>query len=73
MRRSRPMPDRDHGPSASHLLQRYRCRCGHLPTHHMSIAPIGDSGNFRLLPLGPCELCGPGLCPAYVPAPPRGR
>ena len=56
-------------PGPTGAVQRFRCRCGHLPTQHMSVVLIEGSGNFRLSPTGPCELCGPGLCPAYSPAP----
>ncbi len=46
---------------------RARCRCGHLPTHHMVVVPMGSSGNFRLEPSGPCALCGEAVCRKYSP------
>lgn len=46
---------------------RSRCRCGHLPTHHMAVAPIGTSGNYRLEPTAPCAICGEGICRKYSP------
>jgi hypothetical protein len=44
---------------------RARCRCGHLPTHHMVVVPVGTSGNYRLEPAGLCALCGEGTCRKY--------
>ncbi|HXQ48170.1 MAG TPA: hypothetical protein VN842_00105 [Thermoplasmata archaeon] len=49
------------------LPLRARCRCGHLPTHHMVVLPVGASGNFRLEPSGPCALCGEGICRKFSP------
>ncbi|HTW55530.1 MAG TPA: hypothetical protein VMG36_03675 [Thermoplasmata archaeon] len=49
---------------------RGRCRCGHLPTHHMVVAPAPGGGGYRLDPSGPCQLCGEASCRAYVAAPP---
>ena len=44
-----------------------RCRCGHLPTHHMEVVAIGSSASFRLVPTGPCSLCGESVCRRYTP------
>jgi len=44
-----------------------RCRCGHLPTHHMVVVPVGATGNYRLEPTGPCALCGEGTCRKFSP------
>ncbi|MGP8075504.1 MAG: hypothetical protein ACLP8Y_02035 [Thermoplasmata archaeon] len=44
-----------------------RCRCGHLPTHHMEVAGIGRTASFRLAPTGPCVLCGESVCRRYTP------
>ncbi|MGP8158074.1 MAG: hypothetical protein ACLPWO_00450 [Thermoplasmata archaeon] len=44
-----------------------RCRCGHLPTHHMGVVAIGSTASFRLLPSGPCALCGEAVCHRYTP------
>ncbi|HTW39627.1 MAG TPA: hypothetical protein VMF04_02045 [Thermoplasmata archaeon] len=55
---------------AAALSAHARCRCGHLPTHHMVVQPIGSSGNFRLEPFGPCALCGEGVCRKFAPAGP---
>ncbi|MGD1099192.1 MAG: hypothetical protein ABR888_02455 [Thermoplasmata archaeon] len=46
---------------------RPRCRCGHLPTHHMEVVAIGTSASFRLQPTGPCALCGEAVCHRYTP------
>ncbi len=46
---------------------RTRCRCGHLPTHHMVVVPAGGTGNFRLEPSGPCVLCGEAVCRKFTP------
>jgi hypothetical protein len=46
---------------------RYRCRCGHFPTDHMVVLPVGSSGNFRLEASGPCALCGESLCRKFTP------
>ena len=46
---------------------RTRCRCGHLPTHHMVVVPVGDSANFRLDPSGPCVICGEANCKRFTP------
>ncbi len=46
---------------------RGRCRCGHLPTHHMVVVPATTSANFRLDPSGPCILCGEAACRRYTP------
>ncbi|HYA57508.1 MAG TPA: hypothetical protein VEH57_03480 [Thermoplasmata archaeon] len=45
-----------------------RCRCGHLPTHHMVVVATSATANFRLEPSGPCVLCGEAGCRKYVPA-----
>jgi hypothetical protein len=52
---------------ASSLFARSRCQCGHLPTHHMAVQPLGDSFNFRLAPVGPCAICGEASCKRYTP------
>ncbi|HYB79701.1 MAG TPA: hypothetical protein VEG66_08105 [Thermoplasmata archaeon] len=44
-----------------------RCRCGHFPTHHMEVAPVGTSASFQLRPTGPCAICGESVCHRYVP------
>jgi hypothetical protein len=49
---------------------RARCRCGHLPTHHMVVVPIGTTGNYRLEASGPCVICGEGTCRKYAPGEP---
>ncbi|MHB1931768.1 MAG: hypothetical protein ACYCPV_02095 [Thermoplasmata archaeon] len=46
----------------------FRCRCGHLPSDHMVVVPIGTSGSFRLDPQGPCALCAAAVCPRFSPA-----
>jgi len=48
---------------------RHRCRCGHFPTDHMTVQPVGTSGNFRLEPSGPCAVCGESACRRYAPGP----
>ncbi len=45
---------------------RARCRCGHLPTHHMVVVAVGASGNFRLEPSGPCAICGEAVCRKFA-------
>ena len=45
-----------------------RCRCGHYPTQHTVVRPVGISSSFRLDPGGPCAVCGEANCRAYVPA-----
>ncbi|MHB1434498.1 MAG: hypothetical protein ACYCPN_01125 [Thermoplasmata archaeon] len=47
----------------------FLCRCGHLPTHHMVVAPIGATSSFRLDPTGACALCGAALCARFAPGP----
>jgi hypothetical protein len=49
---------------------RNRCRCGHYPTTHMRVAPIGPGagGSFRLDPEGPCAVCGEASCRRFTPA-----
>jgi hypothetical protein len=46
---------------------RHRCRCGHFPTDHMVVVPVGSTGNFRLDPVGPCAICGEGGCRKFSP------
>ena len=46
------------------------CRCGHRPTHHMVVEPVGETGNFRLVPKGPCVVCGESVCRQFTPGPP---
>ncbi len=46
---------------------RARCRCGHLPTHHMVVVPTAGAGNFRLDPSGPCAICGEAVCRKFTP------
>ncbi|MCI4339011.1 MAG: hypothetical protein L3J68_01595 [Thermoplasmata archaeon] len=46
---------------------RARCRCGHLPTHHMVVVPVGVSASFRLEPSGPCAICGDAVCRKFTP------
>ncbi|MFI5414956.1 MAG: hypothetical protein ACHQ16_04730, partial [Candidatus Lutacidiplasmatales archaeon] len=55
------------GPNASGPA---RCRCGHYPTSHMRVAPVGagSPGNFRLEPTGPCAVCGDAGCARFTPA-----
>ncbi|MGA8543091.1 MAG: hypothetical protein WB947_06100 [Thermoplasmata archaeon] len=52
------------------VTARARCRCGHLPTHHMLVVPVGSSASFRLDPSGPCALCGEGVCRKFTPGGP---
>ncbi|HLM91327.1 MAG TPA: hypothetical protein VK424_04660 [Thermoplasmata archaeon] len=61
------MTDRSSGGSAAPSPSRSRCRCGHLPTHHMVVLPIGTSDSFRLDPSGPCAICGEGVCRHFAP------
>jgi hypothetical protein len=49
------------------VLRPVRCRCGHLPTHHMTVVAIAESASFRLDPNGPCALCGESVCHRYTP------
>jgi len=51
----------------SALPLKARCRCGHLPTHHMVVVPVGTTGNYCLDPSGPCALCGEGVCRKFAP------
>ncbi len=46
---------------------RARCRCGHLPTHHMVVVRLQDSANFRLDASGPCQICGEAVCRKFTP------
>jgi len=46
---------------------RPRCRCGHLPTHHMEVVPVPGTASFQLKPTGPCLLCGESVCHRYSP------
>ena len=48
---------------------RARCRCGHLPTHHMLVVPIPETDSFRLDPAGPCAICGESVCRRFQPVP----
>ncbi len=48
-------------------FSRIRCRCSHLPTHHMVVVPIGTSASYRLDPTGPCAICGESICKKYQP------
>ncbi len=49
---------------------RARCRCGHLPTHHMVVVSIGSSASFRLEASGPCAICGEAACRRFTPGAP---
>jgi len=53
--------------SATRPVARPRCRCGHLPTHHMEVVPVGTTANYQLKPTGPCYLCGESVCHRYTP------
>jgi hypothetical protein len=55
---------------AAMLSAHAHCRCGHLPTHHMTVQPAASSGNYRLEPSGPCALCGEGVCRKFTPTGP---
>ncbi|MGA9839269.1 MAG: hypothetical protein WBF81_05515 [Thermoplasmata archaeon] len=46
---------------------RARCRCGHLPTHHMVVVPTGTTANYLLEATGPCVLCGEAACRKFTP------
>jgi hypothetical protein len=61
------MTGRSAGEVPAPAVSKTRCRCGHLPTHHMVVAPVGSSGNFRLDPSGPCALCGEAVCRHFTP------
>ncbi|HTT72974.1 MAG TPA: hypothetical protein VMG99_02325 [Thermoplasmata archaeon] len=47
-----------------------RCRCGHLPTHHMVVVPTASAVGFQLAPTGPCAICGEAGCRRFQPAGP---
>ncbi|HLM70745.1 MAG TPA: hypothetical protein VK423_05135 [Thermoplasmata archaeon] len=47
-----------------------RCRCGHLPTHHMEVVAIGSTASFRLTPTSSCAVCGESICRHYTPGGP---
>ncbi|HTZ61966.1 MAG TPA: hypothetical protein VMC82_04945 [Thermoplasmata archaeon] len=53
----------DAAPSPS----RARCRCGHLPTHHMVVIAVAGNANYRLEPSGPCAICGESVCKKFTP------
>ena len=57
------------GPAMTGFLKA-RCRCGHLPTHHMVVESVGTTGNYRLVPSGPCAICGELVCRVYAPGAP---
>jgi hypothetical protein len=57
-------PEESLGPTSP---VRGHCRCGHLPTHHMVVVPVGATGNFRLDPIGPCSICGEATCKRFTP------
>ncbi len=63
------MPGRGGDETTAVSFARHRCRCGHFPTDHMTVQPIGTSGNFRLDPSGPCAICGESACRHYTPGP----
>ncbi|HXY46905.1 MAG TPA: hypothetical protein VEK13_03280 [Thermoplasmata archaeon] len=56
--------------TAGESFSRARCRCGHLPTHHMVVVPIGSTFSFRLEPTGPCAICGEAVCRRFQPGAP---
>ncbi len=64
--RGDPMPRRTAAESEPTTPNRHRCRCGHFPTDHMVVTPVGASGNFRLDPSGPCTICGEGVCRKFT-------
>ena len=53
--------------AATRPVGRPRCRCGHLPTHHMEVAAVGNTASFQLKPTGPCHICGESVCHRYTP------
>jgi len=52
---------------ASASYSRARCRCGHLPTHHMVVVAIAPNASYRLDPSGPCAICGESVCRRFQP------
>jgi hypothetical protein len=48
---------------------RNRCRCGHFPTTHLGVTPIGPGGGvgYQLEPVAPCAICGAAACPKFAP------
>lgn len=68
--RGNAMSQRTGGEPEPTPPNRHRCRCGHFPTDHMVVVPVGASGNFRLDPSGPCALCGESVCRKFAPGAP---
>jgi hypothetical protein len=66
------MASRSEATTVTSTPARFRCRCGHLPTHHMVVVGSGTGGNFRLDPSGPCAICGEAVCRKFTPGGPGG-
>ncbi|HXW67846.1 MAG TPA: hypothetical protein VEL82_08250 [Thermoplasmata archaeon] len=60
-----PMAGRWAEGASSAAPGRARCRCGHLPTHHMVVVPLSGAAGARLEASGPCAVCGEAACRHY--------
>ncbi|MCI4362588.1 MAG: hypothetical protein L3J77_05305 [Thermoplasmata archaeon] len=56
-------------PTEPSVASPRRCRCGHFPSAHMRVTPVGagSPGNFGLEPTGPCAICGELGCARFAP------